>query len=164
MAEEEQNLHHLVRAIRELAVHLPIDAKFINEMKDEDIDVLDRFVSRFTKAVDSMGKQLFPELLKALGEFDKEIFFRDIFNKLEKFGILGSAEAWNTYRDRRNSLTHEYPEAEEEKAATIIDAYEISFHLITIYDKIRALVSGKLGISTHASATPDIDSLPHYQQ
>jgi len=164
MAEEDQNLYHLVRAMRELAVHLPIDAKFLREMQNQDIDVLDRFVFRFAKTVDSMGKRLFPELLATLGELDEQMFFRDMLNKLEKFGILNSAEAWNTYRDRRNGLTHEYPEAEEEKAAAIMDAYEISFHLIDIFVRLKVLLSERLGIATQDLALPNIDRLPRYQQ
>jgi hypothetical protein len=73
--EEHRNVQHLIRAMSDLAKHFPIDEKFFIEITDEQIDILDRFIFRFTKTVDSMGKRLFPEILNILGEREKICFF-----------------------------------------------------------------------------------------
>ena len=159
--EEHRNIQHLIRAMSDLAKHFPIDEKFFIEIADEQIDILDRFIFRFTKTVDSMGKRLFPEILNILGERDEDMFFRDMLNRLERIGILPSIEEWNTYRERRNSLTHEYPETQVDKAAMLIDAYEKSFHLVKLFERIKELLAKRVGISMAPYPTPDMSMLPH---
>jgi len=40
--------------------------------------------------------------------------FIDILDKLEKLGVIESAEDWFKIRELRNRITHEYPNEEEE--------------------------------------------------
>ncbi len=159
--EEHRNLQHLIRAMNDLAGYFPFDETFFTEITDKEIDILDRFIFRFTKTIDPMGKRLFPEILTVTGERDEDMFFRDILNRLERMGILTSVEDWNTYRERRNSLTHEYPETHVDKAAMLTDAYEKSFNLIRLFERIKQLLTQRVGISMVSYPTPDISMLPH---
>lgn len=43
----------------------------------------------------------------------------DTLNRMEKRGILSSADAWRNMRAIRNAFAHDYPEAEEERAEAI---------------------------------------------
>lgn len=95
------------------------------------------------------------------GERDEDMFFRDILNRLERMGILTSIEDWNTFRERRNSLTHEYPETYTDKAAMLTDAYEKSFELIQLFERIKELLTQRVGISMEPYPMPDISMLPY---
>ncbi len=161
LEEEERNFQHLIRAMQALSEYFPLDDTFFSKLTDEQIDILDRFIFRFTKTVDFMGKRLFPELLNVLGERDEDMFFRDMLNRLEKIGILNRVEDWNSYRERRNSLTHEYPEPDSAKTAMLLDAYEKSFELITLFERIKTLLAQKTDIVMAAYSPPDVSTLPH---
>ncbi len=158
--EEHRNLLHLIRAMTELAGYFPLDETFFTKITDKEIDLLDRFIFRFTKTVDSMGKRLFPEILTVTDERDEDMFFRDMLNRLERMGILTSVEDWHTYRERRNSLTHEYPETDSDKAAMLIDAYEKSFDMIQLFERIKKLLTQRVEISMEPYPIPDISTLP----
>jgi len=158
--EEHRNLLHLIRAMTELAEYFPLDETFFTKTTDKEIDILDRFIFRFTKTVDSMGKRLFPEILTVTGERDEDMFFRDILNRLERMGILTSVEDWNTFRERRNSLTHEYPETYTDKAAMLTDAYEKSFELIQLFERVKKLLAQRVRISMEPYPTHDTSMLP----
>jgi hypothetical protein len=159
--EEHRNLQHLIRAMTELTEYFPLDETFFTKITDKQVDILDRFIFRFTKTVDSMGKRLFPEILTVTGERDEDMFFRDILNRLERMGILTSVEDWNTFRERRNSLTHEYPETYVDKAAMLTDAYEKSFELIQLFERVKELLAQRVGISMEPYPTLDISMLPY---
>lgn len=161
LEEEHRNIQHLIRAMQALSERFPLDNHFFINMTNENIDILDRFIFRFTKTVDSMGRRLFPEILNVLGEREEDMFFRDILNRLERIGILTNAEDWNTYRERRNSLTHEYPETDMGKVAMLVDAYEKSFDLIQLFERIKTLLSQRTDISITPYPTHDISTLPH---
>ena len=48
----------------------------------------------------------------------------DRLNKLEKIGLLPSAKAWIEMREIRNSITHEYPDNEEDMINGIKEALQ----------------------------------------
>jgi len=157
--EEQNNIIHLIRAMSELNPYFPIEEIFFKNINNQEIDILDRFIFRFTKTVDTMGKRLFPAVLAAMGELEDDMFFRDKLNRLEKMAILNHAEDWNIYRAIRNSLTHEYPETHSNKAAILINAYEKSFALIQIFERIKTLLAQRANISMKPYPTPNTSQL-----
>lgn len=81
------------------------------ERLETDIDLAERvdaFVSRFGRLQDTVGDKLVPQYLNALGEPTGAAI--DNLNRLEKLGLVQSAEAWVTLRDMRNEMIHEYIE------------------------------------------------------
>ena len=84
-----------------------------------------------------MGEKLFPAVLDMLGEYKSSLAFKDILNKLEKLEIIPSAQKWMDYREIRNTLTHEYPDNEQE----IIEGIKISLSaykdIKRIYENIK---------------------------
>ena len=82
----------------------------LKNFSDEDMAVLDQFLYRFTKLQDCLGLRLIPTLYLLLEPETIARPFIDILNRLEKLGVLTSAEDWQYFRSLRNNLAHEYPE------------------------------------------------------
>ena len=103
----------------------------------EAIKTFDSFIYRFSKIQDYMGEKLFPAVLDMLGEYKSSLAFKDILNKLEKLEIIPSAQKWMDYREIRNTLTHEYPDNEQE----IIEGIKLSLSaykdIKRIYENIK---------------------------
>ncbi len=90
----------------ELKVIIPItEATFNNE---ENVKLIDSYLFRFSSLQDTLGRSLFRLCLYKSGEdvFDKS--FIDIFNKLEKIGIISNYEKWDELRNLRNEIAHNY--------------------------------------------------------
>ena len=56
----------------------------------------------------------------------------DVLNRLEKLELLESSDSWIEYRKLRNTLTHEYPDNEDE----IIEAIDLS---IKAYEEMKKI-------------------------
>lgn len=126
---DEMNLH-----IKRIDVILPDIAAWM-PFKSEDLEntekikTIDSFIYRFIKIQDKMGDKLFPAVLQLLQEYKQNMPFIDVLNKLERLELIESSDAWIDFRNLRNSLTHDYPDNQEE----IIDAINLS---IDVYKKM----------------------------
>lgn len=60
----------------------------------------------------------------------------DVLHRLEKLELLDSSDTWIDYRKLRNTLTHEYPDNEDEMIESIVLAIEVYGNLKKIYAKI----------------------------
>jgi hypothetical protein len=78
------------------------------EQEVELAERLDAFVSRFRRLQDTVGDKLLPQYLDAVGEATGPAI--DNLNRMEKLGLIDSAELWMTLRDLRNPMIHEYIE------------------------------------------------------
>jgi len=91
--------------------------------------VVNSFLFNFAKLQDKIGAKLFRQVLYDLKEIDKpNLSMIDILNLLEKLEIIESAEDWDSLREIRNSLAHEYPFDIEERITNIkiaIDRYKL---------------------------------------
>jgi hypothetical protein len=72
--------------------------------------IVNSFLFNYLKIQDKIGGKLFRLLLQYWHELDDSMTMLDILNRLEKLRIIDSVEAWDTLREIRNTLTHEYPE------------------------------------------------------
>jgi len=80
-----------------------------HNLSDEQIEHIDQFVYRFQKLQDDMGTKLFKSIVANIGEtevFNKPIL--EILNTMKKYGIISDNIDWQTMREIRNSLAHEY--------------------------------------------------------
>lgn len=81
---------------------------------------VEAFSSRFSRYQDTLGDKLFPLWLDLVGE--KQNTFLDNLNRLEKLGIIDSAEVWLQLRGLRNKMVHEYIESHELLASSLNQA------------------------------------------
>jgi hypothetical protein len=100
-----------------------------------------------------LGEKLFPAVLHILGEYKSSLAFRDMLNQLEKLEIIPSEKKWMDYREIRNTLTHDYPDNEDE----IIEGIKLSLiaykEIKELYDHLKLRFSGEHGQSTHRKKT-----------
>jgi hypothetical protein len=103
----EHEGRHLLQTNERLFVQ-PLDAQWYAalETDPELAERVDAFSARFGRMQDTIGDRLVPELLRQLLEQPGSAL--DNLQRLEKLGLLGSAEEWVEARNLRNRLVHEY--------------------------------------------------------
>ncbi|OGA01634.1 MAG: hypothetical protein A3H35_15680 [Betaproteobacteria bacterium RIFCSPLOWO2_02_FULL_62_17] len=106
------------------------------------VAALDQFAYRFTRLQDTLGGRVFRRLLvEHFGEPYEDSSLRDVVDRLEKLGVIASAERWSQIRAMRNTLAHDYPETAEEKAAAIELAREMAREMASMLDGMRAITN-----------------------
>lgn len=139
----------LSEACKGLELHFTRASQAAEEIKKLDIDTvsfesfevvktIDTFVYRFLKVQDYMGQKLFPIFLDELSEYDPSMPFRDVLNRLERLQILSSAHDWLRYREIRNTLTHDYPDNQEDIREGIKLALNAFEDIRKIFEKIKS--------------------------
>ena len=119
---EELEIHfrRIDALLPEIKSYLPFKESDFNDT--EKIKTIDSFIYRFTKVQDRMGEKFFPLILSELQEYKRSMALIDVLHRLEKLELLQSSDDWIEYRKLRNTLTHEYPDNEDE----IIEAINLS--------------------------------------
>lgn len=97
----------------------------------------DQILFRFIKLQDSIGERLVPATLRTLLEPFEDWPMRDRLDRLEKLGLL-DVEQWLRWRDIRNRLAHEYPDAPELRHAALLAATLAAGALVQAYEKWKA--------------------------
>jgi hypothetical protein len=115
-AEQAEHLRMALRAAGELEANARRLGAWSAAPSDAERDVQDRFIFRFSKAVDAMRKRLFPQLLDYAEDLDGLPSLRDRLNRLEKYGLL-ETEQWIELGLRRNAFEHDYPDPASREAA-----------------------------------------------
>nr|WP_305792846.1 hypothetical protein [Sedimenticola hydrogenitrophicus] len=78
------------------------------EADDNLAEQVDAFVSRFGRLQDTVGDNLLPLYLNAVGEKTGPAV--DNLNRAEKLGLINSVDTWMALRELRNQMIHEYIE------------------------------------------------------
>jgi len=93
---------------------LKIDISWIKSLdeSDENSEMLDAFVSRYSRLQDTLGDKLLPVLLRA--SLEKTGTQLDNLLRAEKLGWVESTESWIELRELRNRLVHEYMETADD--------------------------------------------------
>ena len=123
---EELDIHfrRIDVLLPEIKSYLPFKESDFDDV--EKIKTIDSFIYRFTKVQDRMGEKFFPLVLAELQEYKRSMALIDVLHRLEKLELIESSDDWIEYRKLRNTLTHEYPDNEDEIIEAInlsIDAY-----------------------------------------
>lgn len=97
----------------------------------------DQILYRFTKLQDTMGERLVPATLDCLLEPHDAWPMRDRLDRLEKLGFL-DVDDWMAWRNVRNRLSHEYPDAPELRHAALLAAINAARALMSAYRRWKA--------------------------
>ncbi|MBC2713427.1 MAG: hypothetical protein HGJ94_21235 [Desulfosarcina sp.] len=129
------HLNRADKAVEEIS-RIQLDKHAFDDF--EVVKTIDTFIYRFSKIQDYMGEKLFPAVLDMLGEYKPSMSFKDIINKLERLEFIQSSRQWMDFREIRNTLTHEYPDNDNE----IIEGIKLAVNAFTeiknIYAGIKA--------------------------
>jgi hypothetical protein len=97
----------------------------------------DQFVLRFIKLQDTLGEHVLrPFAADVLGEPVADLPLIDVLDRLERFGYLTTA-GWLRWRALRNSLTQEYPEQPQIRAAILNEALGAAAGMIELLQRLR---------------------------
>ena len=115
---------------------MDIDEKFFE--KYENTRIVNSFLFNFSKLQDKIGAKLFKSLLYDLKEIDDmSMPMIDVLHRLEKLHILESSDEWDTLREIRNVLSHEYPFDTNERIENIKLALKGYVKLKNIYKRLK---------------------------
>ena len=124
-------------AMAEVESLFPLSAEQFENLALAEVAFLDQFATRFSKLQDAIGAKLFPQLLELVGEQGALVTFIDKLNRLEKMGVIDSANQWLLFREMRNAFAHDYPEDSELNATTLNKAMPLAEALLALYHKVR---------------------------
>lgn len=126
-------------ALREaLADWEPVSGRDIEQIEADRLTVrlIDQLLFRFTKLQDALGERLVPATLVQLAEPFEDWPMRDRLNRLEKLGYL-TVDDWLRWREVRNRLAHEYPDAPERRLASLHAGVQAARELLGAYTAWR---------------------------
>lgn len=92
----------------------------------------DQLLFRFIELQDVVGERLVPATLGLLAEPFESWSMRDRLDRLEKLGFLDVGQ-WLRWRETRNRLAHEYPDAPAMRHAQVLAAIEAARALVGAY-------------------------------
>ena len=133
---EELEIHfrRIDALLPEIKSYLPFKESDFDDT--EKIKTIDSFIYRFTKVQDRMGEKFFPLILSELQEYKRSMALIDVLHRLEKLELLQNSDDWIEYRKLRNTLTHEYPDNEDEIIEAINLSIEAYIDMKNIYEKM----------------------------
>ena len=132
----ERHVAVLQSALAELPA--PLTTLHANSADPPLVRLIDQFILRFTKLQDTLGDQVLRRFAAdALGEPVSDLPLIDVLNRLERFGYLDVTQ-WARWRALRNSLTHEYPEHPEIRAALLNEAVAATSGLADLVARIAS--------------------------
>lgn len=138
-SEAMRTANRLRSSLNRLAVDFPISDVELKSADEDLQDRIDAFRVRFADLQDCIGHKLFRNLLKL--EDESPISMLDVLNMMEKRQILESSQQWKLLREVRNAFSHDYPEAENERAEALNLAWENAEQLIVILANLKRYLS-----------------------
>ncbi len=100
---------HLSRSHTKAAPIIPLQTAAVSTLDNEQIDLLDLYLSRFGKLQDYMVSKVFRAIAKAsLEDTSQDVSTLDTLNRMAKFGVITNLDAWLKARLLRNAFAHEY--------------------------------------------------------
>lgn len=104
--------------------------------QDENLfEMLDAFRVRYAGLQHCLGNKLFRNVLRS--EDEESVNMADTLSRMEKREIIVSVNHWRNLRQIRNAFSHDYPEAEKERAEALNLAWDTAPQLIQIMGNIQ---------------------------
>ena len=138
--ECEKHLQRLKYAKSKLKDIFPLTGQSYQDLSQEDIQVIDQFIYRFSKLQDTIGEKLIKIVFSLYEENIEKFTFIDILNRLEKADIL-TTQSWRELRDIRNELSHNYEDEPLQSSIVLNKVYEKEELLESIYQNIKNILN-----------------------
>lgn len=137
------HIDRLNKAYESSANLFPVSPPKFKKITDVQRAFMDQYIFRFSKLQDVIGQKLFKDILETLGEETNALPFIDIFNRLEKFGIVDNYQRWMKLREIRNDVSHEYPLDIQETINALNTLYQVKDELLSYYSSIESYLLNK---------------------
>jgi len=135
----EKEVKHLSLTSNRIKALQP-NLDWIEELENniESSEMLDAFVSRFSRLQDTLGDKLLPALLRvSLEPIGSQL---DNLLRAEKIGWINSTEEWIEIRSLRNRLVHEYMDSANDLLQALMTALEGVTVLINTQNRFEAYI------------------------
>lgn len=148
--ERKAHLARKLGAIRRLMRHLeysrnrlayPISS--VDILDEAELESVSALVERFGKLQDLLGN-VFREMLVLSGEDATDM--NDVLSRLEKVGVLDSADDWRALRTLRNLGAHDYDVNDLGKSAFVNEVAKQAAKLDSIAGQVLVYCRDKLNI------------------
>ena len=125
----EKEAYYLERTATRLRSQ-SLDLAWVGSLENNDAhsEILDAFVSRYSRLQDSLGDKLLRAMLRA--SLEKTGAQLDNLLRAEKLGWIESTQTWIELRELRNRLVHEYMESADDLLDALQQALE-GVHVLT---------------------------------
>ena len=144
LATCERHNKHLTWALGKMDDFIPLSGVHFSSLSEEDLAVLEMFVSRFTKLQDSLGNKVLPAILELTQEPGDYPSFIDKLHRLEKIEAIPSCADWQNFRKIRNQFVHDYPDDADLNAANVNAAYAQAKKLQQVFEHIKTFIARRL--------------------
>ncbi len=144
--ECSKHIERLEFAKEKMKSTFPLTARKYENLKNEQVVYIDQYLFRFAKLQDAIGQKLMKALLEFTGESAQSKSFRDLFERLEQIGVIKDFDKWNSLRELRNELAHEYADEISENVNKLNTIYKMDKALIKYFNQIEKYyykISGK---------------------
>ena len=111
---------------------------------DVGIDRLESFGAKFARLQDTVVDKLIPVLLQAAGERAASAI--DNLERMNRMGLISSADEWLEMRGLRNRLVHEYIDQPEELALALEHACRFTDRMHGDVAAMHQFASRRLGV------------------
>jgi uncharacterized protein with HEPN domain len=131
---------HVIRinyARLKLVSYFPISVELLEQITEEELPILELYTSRFAKLQDLLGNKIFTLFLEQMGKNVEQMSLIDKINELKKLAIIDNAYDWQSMREIRNHLTHEYPDQPEITAKYLNIMHTLTPALVQCLEKIK---------------------------
>ena len=108
-----------------------------DSLNESQIRCIDQFLFRFAKVQDSIGGKLFRYLMTLMGEDAAAMPMRDILDKMERYGVIDSADEWIYIRELRNEISHEYNTSESDDVDRLGELICKRAVLESVYSRVK---------------------------
>jgi predicted nucleotidyltransferase len=135
--ECNKHIQRINEAYSDLKKTLPITSQKYQNLSKDEVQALDQYLFRFAKLQDTMGDKIFKLLIKIYEQKDETLAFKDILNRLEKYGFIQSAKEWLYLRKVRNEISHQYDDEPEEMAEAINNILSQKDIIESIYKNLK---------------------------
>ena len=137
IAECDKHQQRMNSAFHKIENKLPLTEQSYLLLDEEDISHIDQFLFRFAKLQDAIGQRFFKAILELLEEDVEGLPFIDLLNKLEKLNLIHSTAQWQSLREIRNAVSHEYDDSPELMAQVLNAVFMARIELFQIYGKSK---------------------------
>lgn len=121
-----------------LGLTLPISRSQYDNLTENQVRCIDQFLFRFAKAQDSIGAKIFRYLMALMEEETDSVPMRDVLDKMERYGVIDSADEWIYIRELRNDISHEYTTMGHDEVELLNELIGKASELERIYNRAKA--------------------------
>lgn len=151
LVARREHLGRKLLAVRRLAGHLdysrgrqPYPLTSLDALDEPSLESVSALVERFGKLQDLLGG-VFREMLLLSGDPAEDM--NDILVRMEKLGILATADDWRALRALRNLGAHDYDDDDRGKTAFVNEVAAQSAQLIAVADRVAGYCRERLGVT-----------------